>query len=456
MELRFLGATGTVTGSRFLVDHDGARILVDCGLFQGVKSLRNRNWEDFPVSPSSVDAVVLTHAHLDHSGYLPALVRDGFQGRIWCTPLTASLVGILLRDAAYLAMEEARHHSKHGTSRHDPAKPLYNDEDAEAAIGQLRSHPFGAPVEVADGLSVSFTHAGHILGASCVHVQAADGTSVSFTGDVGRPSDPVMVAPEPLPAADAVVLESTYGDRQHDRREVLVELAEIVNRTVERGGGVLIPSFAVGRAQLVLYLLSVLRQRGDIPELPIYLNSPMSINVTELLLANIGEHRLDPQACQELSANVTLVRTADESRVLTKREGPQIVVTASGMLTGGRVLHHLMAMGPDPSNTILLAGYQATGTRGRLLVDGADRIKVFGQQVPIRAEVAKIGALSAHADADEMIDWLAGTEAPGAAYVVHGEAGAADAMRRRVRDELGWAATVPEFGDVVTVHRSGG
>ncbi len=452
MKIRFLGATDTVTGSRFLVGHDRSQVLVDCGLFQGVRAVRERNWEPFPVDPHLIDAVVLTHAHLDHSGYLPALVRDGFQGDIWCTPLTAKLVAILLRDSAYLAMEEARHRNKHKTTRHDPALPIYTADDAEAAIGLLRTHPFGSPWPIADGMTASFTRAGHILGAACVRLESSDGRSVVFTGDVGRPQDPVMFAPEPLPAADHVVTESTYGDRRHPDTDVFADLAAIVTRTVERGGTVLIPSFAVGRAQLLLHVLAVLRARGEIPAVPTYLNSPMAISVTEILLDAIGEHRLDAAACRRISADVTFVRSADQSRALTQQGGPGIVVTASGMMTGGRVLHHLIKLGPDSRNTILLPGYQAVGTRGRAIANGAESVRVFGRDVPIRAEVVEIGALSAHADADELVAWLGGTEAPAMAHVVHGEPEAADVFRRKLRDELGWSVRVARFGETVDVN----
>ncbi|MFT5223063.1 MAG: metallo-beta-lactamase family protein [Glaciecola sp.] len=451
MRLQFLGATDTVTGSRFLVQDGDRRVLVDCGLFQGLKALRERNWAPFPVDPARIDAVVLTHAHLDHSGYLPALVRDGFRGDIWCTPLTASLVAILLRDSAYLLTEEARHRNKHGTTRHDPALPLYTPDDAEQAIGRLRPHPFGSTWSVTEGMTASFSRAGHILGAACVRVEGADGHSVAFTGDVGRPADPVMMAPEPLPAADHVVTESTYGDRRHADTNVFDDLADVVRRTVDRGGSVLIPSFAVGRAQLLLHLLAVLRQRGDIPAVPTYLNSPMAISVTELMLGAAGEHRLDAVACRALSDHVTFVRSADESRALNQQAGPKIIITASGMMTGGRVLHHLVSMAPDPDNTILLPGYQAVGTRGRSIANGAASVKVFGQYVQINAEVAEIGALSAHADADELVTWLGQTPPPACAHVVHGEPGAADDFRRQLHDRLGWKARVAYFDDRVDV-----
>lgn len=450
MQLTFLGATDTVTGSRFVVRSDGATVLVDCGLFQGVKRLRRRNWAQLGVPPSSIDAVVVTHAHLDHSGWLPRLVRDGFDGPVWCTPLTARLLDILLRDAAYLAEEEARHRNRHRTTRHRPALPLYTGRDAERALAQVRTHPFGDGVEVAGGLTASFSRAGHILGASCVRV-ASDVASVAFTGDVGRPDDPVMLSPAPLPAADAVVTESTYGDRRHPDLDVREVLADVVGRTVARGGQVLVPAFAVGRAQALLHLFAELREDDRVPDVPIHCNSPMAIDVTELLLASIGEHRLDAAACRRLGAGVEYVRSAQGSKRLTALPGPRIVVTASGMLTGGRVLHHLLQVGPDERSTILLPGFQAAGTRGRALAEGAAQVKVFGRQVPIRAEVVQLDALSAHADRDQLVRWLGGTARPRRAYVVHGEPHAADSLRRHLVDELGWDAEVPALGQIVDV-----
>lgn len=450
MRLTFLGATDTVTGSRFVVNHDRARVLVDCGMFQGVKKLRRRNWRQLGVPPSSIDAAVITHAHLDHSGWLPRLVRDGFDGPVWCTPLTAQLLEILLRDAAYLAEEEARFRNRHRTTRHHPALPLYTGEDAERALARVRTQPFDEPVDVAPGLQATFTRAGHILGASCLRL-ASSGRSVAFTGDVGRPDDPVMLPPDPLPAADVVVTESTYGDRTHPHVDVRALLADVVTRTVARGGQVLVPAFAVGRAQALLHLFAELRDTDAIPDVPLHCNSPMATDVTELLLASIGQHRLGPDACRRLSRDVDFVRSAQASRHLTDQSGPRIVVTASGMLTGGRVLHHLVRVGPDDRSTILLPGFQAAGTRGRALADGAETVKVFGQQLPIRAEVVQLDALSAHADRDQLLAWLRRTAPPRRAYVVHGEPHAADTLRRHLADQLGWNVEVPSFGEEVDV-----
>lgn len=449
MKLTFWGAAQTVTGSRFLIEADGSSVLVDCGLFQGLKDLRRRNWEPFAVDPASIDAVVLSHAHIDHSGYLPALVRDGFAGDVWCTPLTAQLARIMLLDSAHLHEEDARFANKHRTSRHDPALPLYTTADAEAAIERLRPHAYGDPFVPAAGLEARFSPAGHILGSACVRLADAE-TSVTFTGDVGRPDDPIMSPPPPPPAADYIVTESTYGNRSHSDTDPAEDLADVVIETLGRGGTVLIPVFAVGRAQTVLHLLSRLQTEGRIPEAPIYLNSPMAVNVTELFLANPDEHRLTPEQCAAVGDDVTYVRTADESKALTPLPGPMIVLSASGMLTGGRILHHLRTVAPDRRSTIALVGYQAAGTRGDALLAGARRLKVFGDYIAVRADVVRLDNLSAHADAAELTEWLGRVASPPrTTFVVHGEPAAADALRRGLHDDLGWTTHVPVHGETV-------
>ena len=451
MRLTFLGAAGTVTGSRFLVEAAGRRVLVDCGLFQGIKAVRQRNWQRFPVDPASIDAVVLTHAHIDHSGYLPVLVRDGFRGEVWCTPTTAELCDIMLPDAAHLQEEDARHANKRGSSRHHPALPLYTGADADEALRHLRPYPFDLSFSPVRGVDAVFSPVGHILGAACVRL--TDGTtSVTFTGDVGRPVDPVMRPPEPPLAADYIVTESTYGNRRHAEADPADALAEVVNRTVRRGGAVLIPSFAVGRAQTVLHLLAQLRADSRIPEVPTYLNSPMAIDATELFCAHPEAHRLSEAECRVMCKDVRFVRTVEESKEVTPLGGPMVVLSASGMASGGRVLHHLMHLAPNHRNTVLFVGYQAAGTRGEAMLAGAPSIKVFGSYVPVRAEVACIDSLSAHADAEELTTWLAGAHAPEVACIVHGEPSAADAMRRSLRDDLGWNTHVPEHGETVELQ----
>ncbi|HVT75872.1 MAG TPA: MBL fold metallo-hydrolase [Acidimicrobiales bacterium] len=449
MRITFWGAAGTVTGSRFVVDTLGWRLLVDCGLFQGIKTIRQRNWEPFPVDPASIDAVIVTHAHIDHTGYLPALVRDGFRGQIWCTPATGELCRILLPDAAHIQEEDARHANFKHSSKHHPALPLYTTDDAERALGQLRPQPVHEAFAPVSGVEAVFSPVGHILGASCVRL--SDGvTSVTFTGDVGRPVDPVMRAPEPPLAADYIVTESTYGNRSHGTTDPLAELEEVAVRTLRRGGSLLIPVFAVGRAQTILHLLSQLRAQDRIPEVPTYLNSPMAVHATEMFCAHPNEHRLDDDECKAMCDGVELVRTADESKEISSRTGPQIVLAASGMATGGRVLHHLERLAPDRHNTILFVGFQAAGTRGEAMLAGAPNIKLYGSYVPVRAEIARIDSLSAHADAAELTTWL-GTcpTAPRRAYIVHGEPAAADALRRGLRDALGWETHVPGHGEAV-------
>jgi metallo-beta-lactamase family protein len=452
MHITFWGGAETVTGSRFVVETDSARVLVDCGLFQGLKRLRERNWAPFPVDPASLDAVVLTHAHIDHSGYLPALVRDGFGGRIWCTPSTADLARILLLDAAHLQEEDARYANKRRSSRHHPALPLFTQLDAERAIRHLSVHRVGVAFEPAKGITAAFSPAGHILGAASVRL--ASGTrSVLFSGDLGRSGDPIMRPPAAPLAADHIVVESTYGDRRHPAEDPTTVLADVVNSTARRGGIVLIPVFAVGRAQTVLHLLAGLRRDGRIPPLPTYLNSPMAVNATELFARSHGEHRLDEREVTELCDGVELVRGVEESKQLTARRGPMIVLSASGMLTGGRVLHHLIQVAPDHRNTILLAGFQAAGTRGEALLNGASTLRIFGDDIPVRARIVHLDSLSAHADADELLAWLASAPTPPAAVsIVHGEPSAAETLRRRIRHELGWPATVAATGDTVTVE----
>jgi len=454
MRVTFWGATDTVTGSRFLVEAAGRRILVDCGLFQGLKKLRLRNWEAFPVDPASIDAVVITHAHIDHSGYLPALVRNGFAGTIWCTAATADLARILLLDSAHLQEEDARHANRRHSSKHVPAMPLYTTADAEVAIDRLRGCPWHVDVEVAPSISVRFTRAGHILGAACVRLTDGE-RSIGFTGDVGRPADAVMLAPEPPPQVDHLLTESTYGNRLHPQTDPSDELEAIVNRTLGRGGTVLLPAFAVGRTQTLLFLLAQLRDQGRIPDVPTFVNSPMAVDATELFWAHPDEHRLTPEQSASMGRGVTLVRSVEESKLLTPKDGPMIVLSASGMMSGGRVLHHLLHLAPNHRNTIVVTGYQAAGTRGEALAAGQRHLKIFGEMVAVRAEVATIDTLSAHADADELTHWLGTAPAPPAlAHVVHGEPAAADALRHRLIDDLGWAVHLPDHGETVTVRSS--
>jgi metallo-beta-lactamase family protein len=444
--LSFLGAAETVTGSRTLVTTDGARVLVDCGLFQGLKRLRQRNWEQPPFAPNAIDAVVLTHAHIDHSGYLPRLCKLGFTGPVYCTPGTKDLLGILLPDAGHLQEEEARHANRGGYSKHAPALPLYTRAEAEECLDQLVAVRFGERFEPVAGLAARFGRAGHIIGAAWLALEV-DGTRVAFSGDVGRPADPIMRAPEPLPPTDVLVVESTYGDRRHPDEDSTAAVARIVDETVGRGGVLVVPAFAVGRAQHLLHVLAGLRAARRIPDVPVYLDSPMAIGATDVFTRHPGDHRLSAADCDRMRALATCTRTAEESMEIDRSDGPMIIVAASGMATGGRVLHHLVRFLPDPRTTVLVVGYQTPGTRGRALLDGADELKIQGRYVPVRARVAQIEGLSAHADHAELIEWLRRSAiAPRRAYVTHGDAAAADAFRRRLREAFEWEAVVPTDG----------
>jgi len=445
MKLTFLGATGTVTGSRYLVEHGRRRVLVDCGLFQGLKQLRLRNWAPLPVDPASIDAVVLTHAHIDHSGYLPRLVEQGFRGMIHATHATTELCGLLLPDSGHLQEEEAAYANRHGTSKHQPALPLYTEAQARATLPLFRSHRFGEMVEALPGLFVRFREAGHILGAASVHLQTEAG-SILFSGDLGRGDDLLMKPPAPPEPADLVVVESTYGNRLHERSNPLTALAEVVNRTIARGGHVIVPAFAVGRAQLLLLALRRLKDSQQIPDVPVFLDSPMATDATALYRSHPGQHRLDEAGCADLWRGVRFVNSVEESRGLASLRYPAVIVSASGMATGGRVVHHIEAFAPMPANTLLFVGYQAMGTRGAALVGGAKSVRMHGRWVPVRAEVASLEGLSSHADRDELLAWLGALPTPPRhVYVTHGEPESADSLRQAVEEQLKWPASVPEY-----------
>lgn len=449
LRLGFLGAAGTVTGSRYLVEAGGRRMLVDCGLFQGYKVLRLRNREPFPVVPASIDSVVLTHAHLDHSGYLPRLVREGFEGPVWCAPGTEPLCRILWPDAAILQEEEAAFANRHGTTRHLPAMPLYTRADASRALRQLREIPFDEDFEALPGVVARFRPQGHILGAASVAL-AHSGQRVFFSGDVGRPDDAVMRAPTPPPAADWIVCESTYGDRRHGDADLATELREVLARVLARGGIAIIPSFSVGRTQLLLHMIASLQAAGTVPKVPVYLDSPMATDVTTLYGRYRDQHRLGAEELAAMHASTRFVNSVDESKALKRRHGPMVIVAGSGMVTGGRVLHHIAAFAGDPRNAIVLSGFQAGGTRGEALAAGKRSLRIHGRDVAINAEVVQLQAGSSHADADELIAWLrAAPAAPRQVFVTHGEPGASDTLRRRIEHELGWAARVPEHLETV-------
>lgn len=449
MQLTFLGATQTVTGSRYLLACGRRRLLVDCGLFQGYKHLRLKNWKPLPVDAGALDAVILTHAHLDHSGFLPALWRDGYRGPVYATAATADLCGILLPDSGHLQEEQAQYANRHKFSKHSPALPLYTRADAEASLDLFRPVDFDSPLHVAPGISCRFSRAGHLLGAASVRIEH-DGRSVLFSGDLGRPDDPLMPPPAPPPAADYVLIESTYGDRTHAPIDPQVQLRDAIRRTCDRRGVILIPTFAVGRAQLMMLLIARLKAAGEIPDLPVYLDSPMAIDATDSLLRFRDEQRLDDAEIGRMRAVARRVHTQEESRVLDRIREPTIILAASGMATGGRVLHHLKVFGPDPRNLILFAGFQAGGTRGAAMVGGARSVRIHGEDFPLNAEVMQLDAISAHADADELVDWLRGMPGPPRrVFVTHGEPAASDALRARISLELRWNVEVPEFRDQV-------
>lgn len=445
MRIQFLGGTGTVTGSKYLLRTEHSSILVDCGLFQGYKQLRLRNWAGLPFDPAKLDAVVLTHAHLDHSGYLPLLVKDGFKGKIYCSEATYDLCRILLPDSGHLQEEDAAAANRHGYSRHHPAMPLYTEEDARVALRQFVTVGFGSHVAVAPGLSAHFSRAGHILGAAIVALD--DGSRrITFSGDLGRANDAIMVAPAPLAPTDYLVVESTYGNRVHDPADPLVPLARTIRETAARGGVVIIPAFAVGRAQGLMYAMHQLKAAGAIPALlPVFLDSPMARDATAIYRKHRADHRLSVAECQAMCHAATIINTVEESKQLDARNTPKVIISASGMATGGRVLHHLKAFADDPRNTILFAGFQAGGTRGAALIDGAGEIRIHGQQVRVRAQVAHVDNLSAHADSNEILDWMSGlATAPRRTFITHGEPAASEALRLRIKHQLGWDCLVPE------------
>ncbi len=443
LSLTCLGGAGTVTGSKHLLTCGDTRILIDCGLFQGLKNLRELNWQRLSVRPHDIDAVVLTHAHLDHCGYLPRLVLDGFKGKIYCTPATRDVAELILLDSAWLQEKDAEFANRKGFSKHKPALPLYRVQDAERALAQFRTVALHEETTLPGDARLLMREAGHILGAATAQIDIG-GKRVVFSGDLGRYDDPVMHDPEAAPEADYVVIESTYGNRRHDHADPVQALGEVIERTVQRGGTVVIPAFAVGRAQALIHYLWLLRQRGGLKNVPVYLDSPMAANATQLLHKHDGGHRIAMADCEAACAAVTYVRDVQESKSLSASRYPKVIITASGMATGGRVLHHIAAFGSDHRNTLLFSGFQAAGTRGRKLLDGARETKIHGQWVPVNAEVVELPMLSAHADSDELMRWLSGFQrAPQQVFIVHGEAQASEALRERIGHDLGWPATVP-------------
>ena len=457
--LRFLGACGTVTGSKFLLESGSHRVLLDCGVFQGSSELKQKNWSAPAFDPSSLDAVVLTHAHIDHTGYVPRLAKAGFAGPVYVTPPTAGLLGYLWPDAAHLHEEDARYANEKQYSRHRPALPFFDANDARSALGLLRQVPFHERVEAAPGIAVTFRRVGHILGAAFVTVES-ESRRIVVSGDVGQRNVPILKDPETPESADYLLLESTYGDRLHPDASPRGELGRVVAETVARRGVLLIPAFAVGRAQDVLYHLRSLQRDGTIPaNLPIYLDSPMAVGAVDLYCGALAEHDLEMEKlrneglCPIEGPSVHLVRDRDESIALNARRGPMVIVSASGMLSGGRILHHLRHRLPDPATTLLFVGFQAAGTLGRRILEGAREVRIHGQPVPVRAEVREIPALSAHADQRGLIDWVASIQSPPrAVFLVHGEPAARDALAAALRTAYGWTVNLPEEGMAVELE----
>ena len=455
--LTFLGAARTVTGSRYLLEFDERRVLVDCGLFQGLKELRLRNWEEFPVDPAAIDAIVLTHAHLDHVGYLPRLVSQGYRGRVFCTPGTQDLCRLVLPDSARIQEEDARQANRHGYSKHRPALPLYTEEDAFRALTQMQPVGYHRPIEVAHGLTVEFVPAGHLLGSSYVIARLASGRTILFGGDLGRYARPVLPDPADPVAADLLLVESTYGDRDHAANDDGEALAAIVRETTERGGKLIIPAFAIGRVEEILYWLRQLEIERRIPVLPVYVDSPMAAEALNYYTSRVAELDPDMRPSQRgvstfATARFQAVASAQQSKELTASRRAAIVISSSGMATGGRVLHHMAAALPDPKNTILFVGYQAAGTRGRSLIEGAQTVRIHGQPIAVNAKVTKINSMSAHADRSEILRWLSASPSPpGRLCLVHGEPGPMDALKALIDERLGWKAHTPGHRETIEV-----
>jgi metallo-beta-lactamase family protein len=459
--LQFLGAAGSVTGSKHLVRHRGQQVLLDCGMFQGIKELRLRNWLKPEFVPRDIAAVVLSHAHLDHSGYLPLIVQRGFRGKIHCTAATFDLLEILLPDAAKLQEEDAERSNRYGYTKHHPALPLYDMAAVKAVFKQVETHPFERPFDVAGEMRATFRRVGHILGAASIDLAIGkrDPTRLVFSGDVGRYGSPILHDPEPVPEADVILVESTYGDRIHppDSED---ELARLISEAAQRGGVIIIPAFAVGRTQELLWRLRRLEDAKRIPILPVYIDSPMAVEVTDLYCRYTSEHnlslaQLSGNDCSLTTHRQTMIHTVDESKALNALDGPFVVIAGSGMATGGRVLHHLARRASDPRTTILLPGFQAAGTRGRQLQEGARTIHLHGRDVAVNAHVYKIDGLSAHGDQQEMLRWLHGFQRPPAAcYLVHGEPAASEALANLIEKELDWPARPAKDGEIVEIRKN--
>lgn len=459
--LKFLGAAGMVSGSRHLIETDETRVLIDCGLFQGEKRLRERNWERFPVPAASVDAVVLTHGHIDHSGWLPRLVKEGFKGRIYLTPATADLLGLLLYDSAKCQAEDALYANRKGYAKHQPALPLYEERDVDRTLRLLETVPREQWFEPAAGSRCRYHEAGHMLGSSFIEMEVATPGGpqrILFSGDVGRFNAPLYKDPIPPTPCDYLVCESTYGDRDHPDIQPLDDLEAATKEAIARGGMMLVASFAIGRCQQLVYLLRTLMAAKRIPEIPVWIDSPMAVDATEVFRRHVAEHDFSEAqmagVADSLAAPfVRMAKTANESKAINAHDGPGIIIASSGMMNGGRILHHLTQRLSDPATTILVAGFQAIGTRGRSLIDGARSLRIHGRDIPVRAAVRRVDALSGHADRRELTRWLESLPAPKRTFLVHGEPPAARGMADRLQEQFGWNVTVPVIGDTVELNQ---
>jgi metallo-beta-lactamase family protein len=460
-KLTFLGATGTVTGSRFFLEIDGHSLLLDCGLFQGLKKNRLRNWEPFPIAPADLDRVFLTHAHIDHSGYLPRLCKQGFKGKVHCTHATHNLCEILLRDSGHLQEEDATWANKRGFSKHKPALPLYTVEEAEKALSQFEPYHYGEDIFLTDSLRVKFKDAGHILGSSFIDVKSMnDGRAnrIVFSGDLGRPARPILRDPVQPFEVDYLILESTYGNRLHQNETPEKDLAAVINASVDRGGVLVIPSFAVGRTQQLLYALRELEEDKEIASLPVYVDSPMAIDTTTVFENNKGCYGLVAKVLEIRGTSILkpqqlkFCRHRDESKALNKIKKKAIIISASGMATGGRILHHMRYRLPSGRDTILFIGHQAEGTRGRKILDGNPTVRIHGEDVPIKARVENISGFSAHADYNEILAWLMGfNRPPKQTFIVHGEPDASSSLAEKITARLGWNVIIPKFQESFTL-----
>ena len=447
MKIQFLGATQTVTGSKYLIEADQLHLLVDCGLYQGYKELRLRNWAPLPINPKKIHYVLLTHAHIDHSGYIPLLVKNGFRGKILCTEATKALCSILLPDSGHLHEEEANYANRKGYSKHHPALPLYTQKEAENSLKYFHTISFEERVRIADNLYATFYYGGHILGASFIRLEH-ENTSLLFTGDLGRQDDPLMYPPKEPPTSDFLVIESTYGNRLHDDTDPRAQMKAIINRTVKRGGSIIIPSFAVGRTQSLLYYLHELKSKHEIPDIPVYVDSPMATNATKIFSQYAEQNRLTKQQAKEICDIARYTNSVEESIALDNQKFPVIIISASGMATGGRVIHHLRHFVSNNKNTILFSGYQVGGTRGDRMIRGEKEIKIFGQMIPVRAEIAQVENISAHADYTEILNWLAHLKkAPHKLFITHGGIDAAEALKSQIEQRFHWKCEIPAYLD---------